>query len=132
MRNYIIYQTDRPSAKRPYKVACKKCGYFQFRTKPYKYTCLKCKDSNETPHLWRAITNKLFMARGKKCEICARESNLHIHHKNKNRYDNDESNLQILCTHCHQSVHRNWGKKLVDIYVGKFGTRLTWAKVALT
>lgn len=49
-----------------------------------------------------------------KCEICGistwlgSEIILELHHKNGNHYDNDLSNLQILCPNCHsiQESHK--------------------------
>lgn len=41
------------------------------------------------------------------CELCGKEPtgrNLHIHHKDKNRKNNDLDNLQVVCSHCHMNV----------------------------
>ena len=45
--------------------------------------------------------------RGRKCENCGLEEwlgqpiNLEIHHIDGNHYNNDLSNLQLLCPNCH-------------------------------
>lgn len=42
-----------------------------------------------------------------KCALCGYDKNynsLEVHHKDRNRENNDISNLMILCSHCHQSV----------------------------
>jgi hypothetical protein len=40
-----------------------------------------------------------------KCELCSSFDKIHIHHKNKNIYDNDLKNLQVLCAKCHYRTH---------------------------
>lgn len=48
---------------------------------------------------------KYRMHKKETCEICGISDNLHVHHINKNRNDNLESNLITLCSHCHQQIH---------------------------
>jgi 5-methylcytosine-specific restriction endonuclease McrA len=45
---------------------------------------------------------------GSKCMICGIDNIavLQVHHKDKNRYNNEVSNLQILCANCHLLVHQ--------------------------
>jgi len=41
------------------------------------------------------------------CEICGEVVHgrrLHIHHKDKNRRNNDLNNLQVVCVSCHNNV----------------------------
>ncbi len=41
------------------------------------------------------------------CEVCGRRvsgRNMHVHHKDKDRNNNDVSNLQIVCVRCHNLV----------------------------
>jgi len=40
-----------------------------------------------------------------KCEICKKREATCIHHKDENRKNNDESNLQMLCVICHSKLH---------------------------
>lgn len=44
---------------------------------------------------------------GSKCMICGINNIavLQVHHKDKNRYNNEVSNLQILCANCHLLIH---------------------------
>ena len=39
------------------------------------------------------------------CELCGSTNNLLIHHKDHNRYNNELSNLIVLCKTCHQENH---------------------------
>ena len=39
------------------------------------------------------------------CELCGSKENLLIHHIDHNRYNNDLSNLMVLCKKCHQEHH---------------------------
>lgn len=58
---------------------------------------------------------RLRLAAEGKCSICrASGIPLDIHHKDRNRANNDDSNLQVLCRTCHQSVHKNltWSDEL--------------------
>lgn len=46
------------------------------------------------------------------CNACGkkkRSSNLEIHHKDRNRHNNDPSNLRVLCIDCHDTLHRRAG-----------------------
>lgn len=40
-----------------------------------------------------------------KCEICRENSYCIVHHKDKNRKNNNLSNLMILCPNCHYKIH---------------------------
>jgi len=40
------------------------------------------------------------------CESCAARTNLCIHHKDFDHYNNSESNLSVLCVSCHLSLHK--------------------------
>lgn len=39
------------------------------------------------------------------CNRCNRTSNLIVHHKNRDRKNNNKSNLEILCLRCHYREH---------------------------
>ncbi len=54
-----------------------------------------------TPIAWR---------RGLKdsCERCESTAHLLVHHKNRNRKNNDPSNLETLCKSCHLCEHEVW------------------------
>lgn len=55
----------------------------------------------------RAIKTKLFEMRGVKCERCDynKREVLHVHHKDRNRNNNDFSNLELICPNCHYEEH---------------------------
>ncbi len=65
--------------------------------------------SRRSNRSWGSSTRKLFLLkRGHKCERCGFSSDpaiLHIHHKDRNRRNNAESNLEILCPNCHETEH---------------------------
>ena len=39
------------------------------------------------------------------CEICHQTNDIEVHHKDKNRNNNDPTNLISLCSSCHKRVH---------------------------
>ena len=43
------------------------------------------------------------------CMICWSKDNLHIHHKDKNRRNNEYTNLIKICVNCHLKAHE-WEK----------------------
>jgi len=51
-----------------------------------------------------------------KCAICGSMKNLNVHHKDKNRYNNDLSNLITVCSICHGGIHNN---SLKNVYFDK-------------
>ncbi|HLN19359.1 MAG TPA: HNH endonuclease [Patescibacteria group bacterium] len=50
---------------------------------------------------------RLLKIRGKKCERCGfgKYEILQVHHKNKNRNNNDLDNLELICPNCHSEEH---------------------------
>lgn len=54
--------------------------------------------------VWR---KKALINKPKKCEICGKEDEgrgIHVHHKDKNRNNNDLDNLQVVCVKCHNNI----------------------------
>ena len=46
--------------------------------------------------------------RGNVCDACGDKkltSNLEVHHKDRNRNNNESSNLRVLCKKCHDKLH---------------------------
>jgi len=43
-----------------------------------------------------------------KCKKCGKTKNLNIHHKDRNRKNNNINNLEVLCSMCHAHLHKNW------------------------
>lgn len=42
------------------------------------------------------------------CERCGCTTDLLIHHRDRNRYNNSLENLETLCKRCHQIEHKCW------------------------
>ena len=40
-----------------------------------------------------------------KCELCGSTKYLLIHHRDQDRSNNVDENLQVLCKRCHQNIH---------------------------
>lgn len=55
----------------------------------------------------RTLKIKLLKNKGKICERCGYDiyEILEIHHKDKNRKNNELSNLELLCPNCHTKEH---------------------------
>lgn len=55
----------------------------------------------------RALKIRLLKERGSGCERCAysRQEILHIHHKDRNRNNNNLINLELICPNCHYEEH---------------------------
>ncbi|MBN9543161.1 MAG: HNH endonuclease [Alphaproteobacteria bacterium] len=55
------------------------------------------------------IRARLIQKRGNKCQRClikpANDCDLHMHHKNRIKYDNHDENLELLCVACHIEEH---------------------------
>lgn len=70
----------------------------ELRTMPYqKYL--------QTPE-WQEIRHRALRKAKHRCELCAKEGVLHIHHKTyKNRGNEPLTDLIVLCQHCHRKFH---------------------------
>ena len=55
----------------------------------------------------RALKLRLLEERGKKCEKCnySKYQILEVHHKNRNRMNNELKNLELICPNCHAEEH---------------------------
>lgn len=42
---------------------------------------------------------------GSTCEVCGSAEKLQLHHKDKNKENNQLSNIQLLCASCHGKAH---------------------------
>ncbi len=65
----------------------------------------------------RALKNRLLESRGTSCERCGYDKFeiLQIHHKNRNRENNDLGNLELICPNCHYEEHyleKSWLKNI--------------------
>lgn len=93
--------------------SCKICGRpakssgIQNGKRKWKNVCACCHDAKyKAP--WK-------MQRGKVCEFCGfipvNSCQLDIDHKNGNKEDNSEANLQTLCANCHRLktfLNKDW------------------------
>lgn len=63
----------------------------------------------------QALKKRLLKERGTICERCGYDKLeiLHVHHKNRDRNNNDLSNLELICPNCHYEEHyleKSWLK----------------------
>jgi hypothetical protein len=95
---------------------CGTCGATMFRKRSSerledlgvfnrrKYCSRSCGNSRQEVKtgtlLWRARRH-----RKKACEACGYTRFLHAHHVDQNQENNDQTNLQTLCKHCHNFWH---------------------------
>ncbi|HEY4490257.1 MAG TPA: HNH endonuclease signature motif containing protein [Candidatus Paceibacterota bacterium] len=66
---------------------------------------------------YQSLKIRLLRERGTKCERCgyAKFEILQIHHKNRNKIDNNLENLELICPNCHYEEHfleKSWLTKL--------------------
>lgn len=66
----------------------------------------------------RALKIRLLGIRESHCERCSynKPEILHVHHKDRNRENNDLGNLELICPNCHYEEHylkRSWLKGFV-------------------
>ena len=96
----------------------------------HKKTCSRaCSNKNRAGTKYKANSPKdkvksqqslkirLLKTRGLQCERCgyAKFEILQIHHKDRNRSNNELENLQLICPNCHYEEHyldKSWLKKL--------------------
>lgn len=67
----------------------------------------------------RALKMRLLQQRGTVCEKCDynKYEILHVHHKDRNRKNNELSNLELICPNCHFEEHyleKSWLKNIVS------------------
>lgn len=69
-----------------------------------KYKTGRSKDNVVTA---LALKKRLARERGKKCERCgyALYQILQVHHRDRNRDNNELENLELLCPNCHAKEH---------------------------
>lgn len=77
-----------------------------------KYKVGSPKDKVKTQ---RALKIRLVKERGSACERCgySKLEILHVHHRNRDRQNNDLSNLELICPNCHYEEHyleKSWLK----------------------
>jgi len=70
---------------------------------------------NDKARSQEVLKLRLLELRGLKCERCgySKYEILHVHHKDRNRSNNDFSNLELICPNCHFEEHyleKSWLK----------------------
>lgn len=105
----------------PTHAICAVCGnsFIHPPTTKTQITCgYSCSNtyfrSGENNPNWKNGRNyreKAFNSYEHKCNRCDYDNvlALEVHHKDKNRSNNDISNLEILCANCHSIEHKNSG-----------------------
>ena len=77
---------------------------------------------------WRSKKNLILKKRGKKCERCGYDKNLHVHHKTyKNIFKEKLEDLEVLCFKCHHKEH--FGVKIKKIKIkdlSKYGYQISY------
>jgi len=107
----------------PYKNREQQLEYFRVYNKTHKHKCIKCgkeisRSSTYCRHccnlrerngLWKGDAVSKDVARHRsycittksECAKCKSKKHLDIHHKDGNPYNNDKTNLIVLCRTCH-------------------------------
>lgn len=67
----------------------------------------------------KALKTRLLKERGTKCERCGYDKFeiLQVHHKDKNRANNNLDNLELICPNCHYEDHfleKSWLKNFIQ------------------
>lgn len=79
------------------------------------YKCSKCKIKHRSKGYydytgnWIECDNYMLMY-ARKLEFKTQEIILQVHHRDGNRENNNDSNLQVLCVRCHLEVERELNK----------------------
>lgn len=93
---------------------CKHCGNtFLGSPSQTRVYCSRACNGKDSKSKWNpkfSTVRKAMVGRGmiQKCERCGFDSNpriLGVHHKDRNRSNNDLGNLEVLCPNCHSMEH---------------------------
>jgi hypothetical protein len=84
------------------KTCSRECANTNRKNIHYKIGRPKDKVNN-----YRILKNRLILQRGDTCEHCGYNKTeiLQVHHKDKNRDNNDLNNLELICPNCHSEKH---------------------------
>lgn len=119
------------------KFCSKSCGttYRNIHDNPSKKPEVRAKISKnhaEVPWLLKYCDNgykgtdvlsyrtKAFRYYGKECGRCQSEDKLEVHHKDRNRSNNEIENLEVLCRECHVDEHKGENKRTRNPITGRF------------
>lgn len=62
---------------------------------------------HDKARLFKSLKLKLMKEKGKNCELCTynKYEILQVHHKDRDRKNNNLENLQLICPNCHYEEH---------------------------
>ena len=112
-------------SQRCYGLSCRKehpcvvCGAFILASAHKKTCSRRCANINRSGISYkrgrpkdkvahhRSLRDALFASRGASCGRCSYDKRqiLQIHHRDRNRRNNDMENLELLCPNCHTEEH---------------------------
>jgi hypothetical protein len=112
------------------EVPCLVCGKLILSGKNKKTCSRSCANKNRTGISYgikqpkdkvksqRSLKIRLLQAKGGKCEKCGynKVEILQIHHKDKERTNNNLNNLELICPNCHFEEHyleKSWLKNII-------------------
>ena len=71
---------------------------------------------------WKEIRKRILARDGRRCTLCGASEELHIHHVNLNKTDDNPDNLLTLCEICHARIHtalaQEGGRERVEQVIG--------------
>ena len=114
-------------------VVCKKMIMSKFNKKTCGRSCanihragIKYKIGNPRNKVksQQALKIRLLKEKGKKCERCEYDKYeiLQVHHKDRNRKNNEIDNLELICPNCHFEEHflkNSWLRKKIEKEIKK-------------
>ena len=93
-------------------------SYLEKELENHKDCCDKCRNNikmvfdvalevaiRNVKYAYRREVSVYKKLRKTNCELCNIDYNLHIHHKDCNRTNNNLDNIQTLCGNCHKKIH---------------------------
>ena len=112
--SYCVGKHNTTGKVSTFDVVCIQCGNeFTYETRskvPKKWCSRACRTKHRLLNVGNMEGRKRFSSKGliKQCEKCGYDEEpriLGVHHKDKNRLNNDDSNLAVLCPNCHSLEH---------------------------
>ncbi len=72
----------------------------------FKYLKKKYMESKE----WKHLKNSVLFINNSKCEMCADDENLDVHHKTYKHIGHENmDDLAVVCRSCHEEIHDEYG-----------------------
>jgi hypothetical protein len=93
---------------------CEKCqlpflvSVYESKRKKFCTDCIGIKDKERAARKHVKQREDLINSRGNKCERCpcADTDAMEIHHRDRDRTNNTEENLEVICANCHTIEHK--------------------------